>query len=324
MVKPATPPAEAPHAPLALMSMTGFAARSGSMPGQDWSWDIRSVNGKGFDLRTRLPEVEGLEAELRRAVASRVVRGNVQLNLRLVRNDGGERLRLSGPGLAAALEALREIGQAAEKLGLALAPARTSDVLMLRGVLEAGGAESAGAADDESAAATGPANALRAALLADLAALLEDFCAMRRAEGAQLGGIIVAQIDQIAALTEQAAVLAEARRPEVAQALVAALARVMEGAPAADPARVAQELALLTVKADVTEELDRLRAHVAAARGLLAAGGPVGRKLDFLTQEFVREANTLCSKSGSTALTAIGLDLKHVIDQMREQVQNLE
>lgn len=327
MVKPATPataPATVAPPASALVSMTGFAARSGSMPGHDWSWDIRSVNGKGFDLRIRLPEVEGLEAELRRAVSARVARGNVQLNLRLVRNDGADRLRLSGPGLTAALLALREIEQAAGKLGLVLAPARASDVLAMRGVLESGGAESAEAADGESAAGNGPAQALRAALLADLAPLLDDFCAMRRAEGAQLGGIIMAQIDQIAALTEQAAAIAEARRPEVAQALSAALARVMEGAPAADPARVAQELALLTVKADVTEELDRLRAHVAAARGLLAAGGPVGRKLDFLTQEFVREANTLCSKSGSTALTAIGLDLKHVIDQMREQVQNLE
>ncbi|WP_444451595.1 YicC/YloC family endoribonuclease [Rhodobacter capsulatus] len=290
--------------------MTGFASISGSGHGHDWLWEIRSVNGKGFDLRLRLPEVEGLEAATRAALSHRVSRGNIQLSLKLARTSGGERLRLSGAGLAAALSALREVEEAARLHGVSLAPSRATDLLSLRGVLDLGGAEEA------------EQTPLRGALLTDLDRLLVDFVAMRAAEGEQLGGIIVAQIDRIADLTERAAEVAEARRPEVAATLKASLARVLE--TGVDAQRVAQELALLAVKADVTEEIDRLRAHVTAARALLAETGPIGRKFDFLTQEFVRESNTLCSKSGSTALTAIGLDLKHVIDQMREQIQNVE
>ena len=290
--------------------MTGFASVSGSGHGHDWLWEIRSVNGKGLDLRLRLPELEGLEGAARAALTQRVSRGNIQLSLKLARASGAERLRLSGPGLAAALAALREVEGAARLHGVALAPARATDLLSLRGVLDQSGAE------------TEEQGPLRDALLTDLDRLLVDFLAMRAAEGGQLGGIIVAQIDRIADLTERAAEVAAARRPEVAAALQAALARVLD--TGGDPQRVAQELALLAVKADVTEEIDRLRAHVAAARALLTDPGPIGRKFDFLTQEFVRESNTLCSKSGSTALTAIGLDLKHVIDQMREQIQNVE
>lgn len=290
--------------------MTGFASVSGSGHGHDWVWEIRSVNGKGLDLRLRLPEMEGLEGAARAALTQRVSRGNIQLSLKLARSSGAERLRLSGPGLTAALAALREIEEAARLHGVSLAPALATDLLSVRGVLDQSGAET----EDQAP--------LRGALLADLDRLLEAFVAMRRAEGGQLGGIIVAQIDRIADLTEQAAKVAEARRPEVAAALQAALARVLD--TGGDPQRVAQELALLAVKADVTEEIDRLRAHVSAARALLTEPGPIGRKFDFLTQEFVRESNTLCSKSGSTALTAIGLDLKHVIDQMREQIQNVE
>ncbi|PYF13043.1 uncharacterized protein (TIGR00255 family) [Rhodobacter viridis] len=290
--------------------MTGFASVSGSGHGYDWLWEIRSVNGKGLDLRLRLPEIEGLEAAARAALSQRVSRGNIQLSLKLARTSGVERLRLSGAGLAAALSALREVEEAARLHGVSLAPSRATDLLSLRGVLDQGGAE-----DEEQAP-------LRGALLTDLDRLLVDFVAMRAAEGEQLGGIIVAQIDRIADLAARAADVAEARRPEVAAALQISLARVLENG--VDAQRVAQELALLAVKADVTEEIDRLRAHVAAARALLAETGPIGRKFDFLTQEFVRESNTLCSKSGSTALTAIGLDLKHVIDQMREQIQNVE
>ncbi|WP_420342782.1 YicC family protein [Paenirhodobacter sp.] len=269
--------------------MTGFAARQGAGAGHSWTWDMRAVNGRGLDLRLRLPEIEGLEAPVRAAVAKAVSRGNITLSLRLTGAERGEGLRLSSPGLGAALVALREVEAAAQAAGLTLAPTRASDILALRSVTEQVLTESADMAD------------LRALLLRDLDLLLREFAAMRQAEGAQIGAVVAAQA-----------------------ALMAALGRVMGGAAGADPQRVAQELALLAVKADVTEEIDRLRAHAVAARALLAAEGPVGRKLDFLTQEFVREANTLCSKSGSARLTAIGLDLKHVIDQMREQVQNLE
>ena len=160
--------------------------------------------------------------------------------------------------------------------------------------------------------------------MADLPGLLADFQAMRASEGAALQGVIAGQLDQIAGLVAQAATEAAARRDAQATALREAMARVLANAEGVDEARLAQELALLAVRNDVTEEIDRLTAHVAAARALLADGGQVGRKFDFLVQEFMREANTLCSKAQSLALTRIGLDLKTLIDQMREQVQNVE
>ncbi|MGD9919106.1 MAG: YicC/YloC family endoribonuclease [Paenirhodobacter sp.] len=292
--------------------MTGFAALGGSGEGHDWSWEIRAVNGKGLDLRLRLPELEGLETEVRAAVSRVAARGNIQVNLKLTRHEVGEGLRLSPGGARAAVAAVIEIEEAARDRGLVLAPSRAADLLTLRGVIDPSLPELAD-----------PAR-LRAALVKDLQTVLGDFAAMRAAEGAEIGHVLESQIDRIATLTDAAEVAAEARRPEAETALTAALARVMAGAPGADPQRVAQELAMLAVKADVTEEIDRLRAHIKAARALLVETAPVGRKFDFLTQEFVREANTLCSKSGSTRLTAIGLDLKAVIDQMREQIQNVE
>ena len=295
-----------------MMSMTGFAARRGAGAGHDWVWDIRSVNGKGFDLRLRLPDwVEGLEAMVRGAVGARVGRGSVTLGLKLARTAGGEALRVNPAGLQAALAALRTVEEAAQKARLDLSELTAAEILALKGVLDQGGE-----VED-----TAP---VLAVLTADLAPLLDEFIAMRAAEGQTLARVISAQIDRIAGLTEAARIAAEARRPLMEQALRDNLARVLAGAAEADPGRVAQELAMLTVKADVTEELDRLTAHVGAARGLLTEAGAVGRKLDFLMQEFMREANTLCSKSGNAELTRIGLDLKTVIDQMREQVQNVE
>lgn len=295
-----------------LVSMTGFATRRGAGQGLDWTWEIRSVNGKGLDLRLRLPEgIEGLEPAVRAAVAKVAERGNVTVALKLGRAAGSEALRINPAGLDMALSALAAVRARAEAAGLPLAEPSTAEILGLRGVTDTGGDPAEG----------GP---LRAALLADLDPLLVDFVEMRAAEGRALAVAIARQADRIAELAAAAAAAAEARRPEAARALADAFARVTAGAAEADPARVAQELALLAVKADVTEELDRLAAHVAAARALLGSGGPVGRKFDFLMQEFMREANTLCSKSGSVELTRIGLDLKHVIDQMREQVQNVE
>jgi uncharacterized protein (TIGR00255 family) len=195
--------------------------------------------------------------------------------------------------------------------GFSLAPATAADVLAVRGVFETGGEEQ----DTE---------ALCKAVLADFDAVLAAFLEMRETEGKALAGVLGRQLDQIADLTEQAATAAEARRPEIEANFRDALRRVMQTAEGADEGRIAQELAMLAVKSDVTEELDRLRAHVTAARDLVAKGSPVGRKLDFLMQEFNREANTLCSKSQNASLTAIGLELKTVIDQMREQVQNVE
>lgn len=295
-----------------LVSMTGFATRRGAGEGHDWTWEIRSVNGKGLDLRLRLPDwIEGLEPAVRAALARVAARGNVTLSLKLARAAGGEAMRINTAGLDAAIAALGIVRARAEAAGLAVGAPSVTDLLGLRGVTDQGG----------EVADTAP---LLAALIADLGPLMAEFKAARDAEGAALARLIAGQIDRIASLTAEAAAAALARRPEIERALRDNLARVLAGAAEAEPSRIAQELALLAVKADVTEEIDRLGAHTGAARALMAGAGSVGRKFDFLMQEFMREANTLCSKSGNAALTRIGLDLKTVIDQMREQVQNVE
>ena len=297
------------------ISMTGFAARKGQALGYSWGWDIRSVNGKGLDLRLRVPDwIDGLELALRAELGRAMQRGNVSVTLKVQRDgqaDGADALRVNPPALAAVLRALAVVEDAALQSGVTLAQATAADVLAVRGVLDS-------STTDED---TAP---LRAAILADLPALLADFSAMRATEGAALNAVIAAQLDRIDTLTRDAALEAAARRDTAAASLREALARVLANADGVDETRLAQELAMIAVKNDVTEELDRLAAHIAAARDLLADPGPVGRKFDFLMQEFMREANTLCSKAQALALTRIGLDLKTVIDQMREQVQNVE
>lgn len=295
------------------VSMTGFAACKGQAHGYSWAWDIRSVNGKGLDIRLRVPDwIDGLEALLRADLQKALGRGNVSLTLKVSRDETAEGgLRVNEAVLPSVLTALLRVEAAAMAAGVTLAQPTSADVLALRGVLETG-------AQSED---TGP---LRDALIADFAGLLADLRAMRASEGAALQAVIATQLDLIARLTVEARTEAEARRETVRTGLAEALARVMETAEAMDEGRIAQELALIAVKTDVTEELDRLGAHVDAARALLDDAGAVGRKFDFLMQEFMREANTLCSKAQSLALTRIGLDLKTVIDQLREQVQNVE
>ena len=296
------------------ISMTGFAAAKGQGAGYAWTWDIRSVNGKGLDVRMRVPDwIEGLEPVLRADIGRAMLRGNVSLSLKVGRDQGeaGEVLRVNPLALQAVLRALSEVEAAAMSTGVTLAQATAADVLVMRGVLDA-------------AAIEADTTALRAALMEDFPKLISDFNAMRAAEGAALNRVIAGQLGTIAALTADAATEALARRDSSAVTLRDALARVLANAEGVDATRLAQELAMLAVKTDVTEELDRLAAHVGAARSLLDEAGQVGRKFDFLMQEFMREANTLCSKAASLALTRIGLDLKTVIDQLREQVQNVE
>lgn len=296
------------------ISMTGFASRKGQGAGHGWAWDLRSVNGKGLDLRLRVPDwIDGLELALRAELAKALGRGNVSLSLKVAREDegGAEALRLNPQALAAVLQALARVEEAALMSGVTLGQPTAADVLATKGVLD----QAAGEVDT---------TALRTAILADLPPLIADFNAMRAAEGAALAGVIGAQLDRVASLVADARAAVATRAEDARAALKAGVARILGAVDAVDEARLAQELALLAVKSDVTEEIDRLTAHVEAARGLLADPGPVGRKFDFLVQEFLREANTLCSKAQSLALTRIGLDLKTVIDQMREQVQNLE
>jgi uncharacterized protein (TIGR00255 family) len=297
-----------------MQSMTGFAVRRGAGLGQAWMWELRGVNGKGLELRLKLPDgIDALEPQVRARLQAALSRGNVSASLRLQR-DGGDAaagLQVDPGALEAAVHALRAAEAAATGAGVALAPSRASDLLMLRGVLSA----PAEAAD---------ADALRAALLGDLDAVLTDFTADRAREGAALRTILLAHLGTIEGLLGTARTEAALRPAQVEAGLHAALARLKSLPEAPDAGRLAQELALIAVRQDITEELDRLDAHVVAARVLISDTAPAGRKLDFLAQEFMREANTLCSKAQSTGLTRVGLDLKSAIDQMREQLQNVE
>lgn len=295
-----------------IKSMTGFASGKGALGPHSWSWELRSVNGKGLDMRLRVPDwLTGLEAALRADMSKQISRGNVTLSLRVAREETAAELKLNEVAMSAALDALAQAEELAVNKGVALAPSKASDLLMLKGMLDA-------AAEDDDPAP------LVEALKSEFGSLLAEFVTMRRDEGQALASVLSAQLDQIQTLTEQASELAERRKEAMVDTLRQNLARVMENSQGADPDRVAQELALIAVKADITEELDRLAAHIVAARALLEQEAPVGRKLDFLMQEFNREANTLCSKSQNSDLTTIGLELKAVIDQLREQVQNVE
>ncbi|MBU2982349.1 YicC family protein [Lentibacter algarum] len=291
--------------------MTGFASGKGSLAPHSWSWELRSVNGKGQDIRVRVPDwVTGLEASLRKDVAAATARGNITIGLRLIREDATAALCLNQAQLEGVLAAMHQIEEQAMSEGLSLAPSTAADIVALRGVMDSAQTE-----DD-------PAPLLKA-LQADFKPVLKAYLEMRNNEGAALNALLQEQLSTIERLTAEAMAAAKARQAESDTAFRENVKRITENSEL-DEARIAQELAMLAVKADITEEIDRLGTHAQAARELLETGGPVGRKLDFLSQEFNREANTLCSKSQNAALTRIGLDLKATIDQMREQIQNVE
>ncbi|MEM6727602.1 MAG: YicC/YloC family endoribonuclease [Pseudomonadota bacterium] len=293
-----------------LKSMTAFATRTGSDGPFSWQWDLRGVNGKGLDLRLRIPDwVDGVEQALRSGLTGALKRGNVQGSLKISRLENGAS-SINEAAVGEVISALKSIEALAAASGVTLAPTRAADILAMRSATE-------GAGDDAELPA------LAVALKAEIAPLIEAFAAMRAEEGAALQDIIEGQLAGIAGLVAQAEALLPDRQAAQRATFQSALARVMNETEI-DEQRLAQEVAQIAIKSDVMEEIDRLKSHIEAARALLAKDEPVGRKLDFLMQEFNREANTLCSKSGDTALTAIGLDLKVAIDQMREQIQNVE
>lgn len=294
-----------------VQSMTGFAARSGASKGVSWTVEIRGVNAKGLDIRVRAPErMTGFDQTLKTRLQKALTRGNVNVSLRTEQEGGAQAVHLNENTLDGYVQALLQTQTRAQAAGLALRETSAAELIALRGVIGAG----------EESTATPP----EAEVLNTVDAALADFIDMRTREGAALKTVLEDSLATVETLVTQSAQIAETRKDAVAATLKANLASILSNTDGADPDRVAQELAMLAVKADVTEEIDRLHAHVAAARALLAEGGAMGRKLDFLMQEFNREANTLCSKSGSTELTRVGLDLKALIDQMREQVQNVE
>lgn len=293
-----------------LASMTGYARAAGALPGVGFTVEIKSVNGRGLDLRLRLAAgFDVLEAEIRRLIGKSITRGSLTVSLNVDREGEGGRVVVNHQALEAVLEGFRWLESRVD----ADKP-RLDGILALRGVLEQH--ETALSADDE--------EALSAAILTAVAEAVAGLAAARREEGARIAAILSERIDEIAALTKAAEIHPGRSRDAILARLRQQVADLSEASPTLSDERLAQEAVLLATKADIREELDRLGAHIAAARQLLASGGPVGRKLDFLSQEFNREANTLCSKSNDVALTAIGLDLKAVIDQLREQVQNIE
>lgn len=294
-----------------IHSMTGFARETGGATRARWAWEIRSVNGKSLDARVRTPPgFDELAEEARKRIAAALRRGTIHAGLTINADERpAARVRINEPLLDSLIEvASRFAGRGG------IAPATLDGLLSVRGVVET----------DEGSEDEGERRALNEALLAGLDRLLASMLAARRSEGAALAAILSGQLDAIARLAG-AADVAPARRPEaIARRLTEGIAALTAAAPTLDPARLHQEALLLAGRADIREEIDRLHAHVAAARDLLAGSGAVGRRLDFLAQEMAREASTLTAKSGDLALTRIGLELKSAVEQVREQVQNVE
>ncbi len=294
---------------MSVSSMTGFARVDGAHDGKRWIWELKSVNGRGLEMRFRLPAgFDELEPALRQGLSGRLKRGSVFASLQLGSASGETRMRLNKAALSDALAAVEEI-RAQTDCG----PPQAEGLLALRGVMEP--------ADDE------PDEAARAAfndaVLKSFHEAVDLLGDARVKEGAAMAGVVAGHVDEIETLTAKAGADPGASLPAIRDRIAAQLADLIaDGAVPED--RLAQEAALLAVKADVREELNRLAAHVDAARALLKRGGAVGRELDFLTQELNRETNTLCSKAQNMDLKRLGLDLKKVIDQLREQVQNIE
>jgi uncharacterized protein (TIGR00255 family) len=295
---------------MGLQSMTGFGRATSEHLGAAIAWELKSVNGKGLEARLRLPPgSERLDQVVRQTLQKRFARGNIQAALTLSRGGSpvqpviNEDFLKDLAGLAKRLE---------EQFGVA--PATADGLLALRGVLEV-----PEMGEDEEGRA-----ALDATIVQCLDAALANLEAARRDEGAALGALLLAHLEEISTLTARAEADPSREPAAIRARLAGQVSLLMNTGGVIDEGRLHMEAAFLATKADIREELDRLRTHIASARSLLASDGPVGRKLDFLSQEFNRETNTLCSKSNAASVTAIGLELKAVVDRFREQVQNLE
>jgi uncharacterized protein (TIGR00255 family) len=295
---------------MALSSMTGFARSHGVAGAYSWAWELKSVNSKGLDLKLRLPSGwDAVEPPVRSSAAQALARGSVFANLSVSREGVAPVVRINEPVLAAVLAAAKELSSKTNA-----APPTLDGLLSLKGVMDVIEAEES---EEERAAA-------EAAIVAGFAHALKGLEQMRRNEGSALGHVLAERLAQIAALAARAEATPGRKADAIKARLAEQIATLLETSQRLDPDRLHQEAILLATKADIREELDRLVAHVAQARKLLADGGPVGRKLDFLSQELNRESNTLCAKANDVELTNIGLELKAVVEQFREQVQNLE
>jgi uncharacterized protein (TIGR00255 family) len=295
---------------MALSSMTGFARADGAHGSYRWTWELKSVNAKGLEVRLRLPPGwDSVEVPVRARAAEALTRGTVYATLTTSREGVTPVVRVNEPVLAAVLSAMNDIGKRIDA-----APAQLDGILAFKGVIEVID-EVEG--DDERRVA-------EAAFVAGFGEAVAGLAEARRHEGAAMGAVLTQRLDAIAALTARAEE-APGRRPEaIRERLKEQVALLLDAADRFDADRLHQEAILIAAKVDIREELDRLAAHVAQGRRLLNEGGAVGRRLDFLAQELNREANTLCSKSNDVELTNVGLELKSVVEQFREQVQNLE
>ena len=295
---------------MALSSMTGFARSHGVSGTYAWSWELKSVNAKGLELRLRIPPGwDAIEVPARAKAAETLSRGNVYANLTVTREGAVPVVRINDQVLAAVLAALKSLSGRVD----AERP-RLDGVLGIKGVVEI--------IDEEESEES--RRTAEAAIVAGFTQALAGLSDMRRHEGDALGKILTGRLDEIAKLSGRAEAV-PGRQPEAIKKKIAEqVAALLDASGRFDTDRLHQEAILIATKADIREELDRLTAHVAQARKLLSGGGAVGRRLDFLSQELNRETNTLCSKSNDVELTNIGLELKSVVEQFREQVQNLE
>lgn len=295
---------------MALQSMTGFSRSEGTSGRTRWVWELRSVNGKGLDLRPRLPSgLEHFEGIIRKLSSEHFTRGNIQINLNLAATETSVEAVVNEAALSAIIDLQKRLAGTIDA-----APIRLDTLLTMRGVIDLKEAEI------DPSETTSRDHDIEAGFGSAAAALR----LMRETEGQALSEVLNGQLDLIESLTLKIEADPSRSPQEISRKLLAQINSLLEAAPTLDQDRLHAEAALLATKADLREEIDRLKAHVNAGRDLLNNGGPVGRKLDFLAQEFNREANTICSKSNSTAVTAAGIELKVVIDQFREQVQNLE
>ncbi|HVX99878.1 MAG TPA: YicC/YloC family endoribonuclease [Pseudorhodoplanes sp.] len=295
---------------MALSSMTGFARAQGLSGTYAWSWELKSVNAKGLEVRLRLPPGwDGVELPVRTRSAERLSRGNVYGNLTVKREGAIPVVRVNEQVLSAVLTTMQRVAER-----VSADPPRLDGVLGIKGVIDV-------IDEDESEEAR---RAAEADIVKGFSAALEELSRMRRHEGEALGRLLSARLDEIAALADRAEKVPGRQPDAIRKKLADQVAALLDSSSRLDPDRLHQEAILLASKADVREELDRLAAHVAQARHLLTEGGAVGRRLDFLSQELNREANTLCSKANDLELSNIGLELKSVVEQFREQVQNLE
>jgi uncharacterized protein (TIGR00255 family) len=294
--------------------MTGFGrsqgrAECGAASGK-WVWELRSVNSKGLEVRFRLPPgFDAVENDVRRLIGTRIARGNVQASLQFERDQGAAVPTINETALEAVIDAIARIGS---RLGSP--PPSAEAILQIRGVLETG----------ETLADSDQTELRNRIVCAGLETALEELSRARMTEGKAIAGVIGGHVEAIARLVAMIETDPSRSPTAIRERLQGQIALILDDSSRIDPQRLHQEAAILATKADLREELDRLNTHVTAARQLLAGGGPAGRKLDFLSQEFNRECNTICSKSNAASVTALGLEMKVVIDQFREQVQNLE